>query len=143
MAVLARKFQKQEDFFNKACKRSLNSLFSYAFVFLVCNSTENVLKTIYTAKIVGYRQVIYRGIFWFDAAGLAVTQIWPQNALFSKFQFNSLNCPKPLLKVSEVQCPCGKIAHTPVQIGLQATLRKENMLYQFLKLASDIGKFLA
>ena len=55
MVVLARKFQKQEDFFNKACKRSLSSLFSYAFVFSDCNSTENVPKTIYTAKIVGYR----------------------------------------------------------------------------------------
>ena len=55
MAFLARKFQKQEDFFNKACKRSLNNLSSYAFVFSDCNSTENIPKTIYTAKIVGYR----------------------------------------------------------------------------------------
>ena len=30
-------------------------LFSYAFVFSDCNSTENFPKTIYTAKIVGYR----------------------------------------------------------------------------------------
>ena len=55
MAVLPRKFQKQEYFFNKACKRSLSSLFPYAFVFSDCNSTENVPKTIPTAKIVGYR----------------------------------------------------------------------------------------
>ena len=55
MAVLAKKFQKQEDFFNKACKISMSSFFSYAFVFSDCNSTENVPKTIYTAKIVGYR----------------------------------------------------------------------------------------
>ena len=31
------------------------SLFSYAFVFSGCNSTENFPKTIYTAKIVEYR----------------------------------------------------------------------------------------
>ena len=55
MAVPARKFQNQEDFFNKACKRNLSSLFSYAFVLSDCNSTENVPKTIYTAKIVGFR----------------------------------------------------------------------------------------
>ena len=57
------------------------SLFSCAFVFSDCNSTENVPKTIYTAKIVGYRQVTYRGIFQFDAVRLTVTKIWPQNAL--------------------------------------------------------------
>ena len=85
MAVLARKFQKQEDFFNKAFKRSLSSLFLYAFIFSDCNSTENIPKTIYTAKIVGYREVTYRGIFWFDAVYLTATQIWSQIALFSKF----------------------------------------------------------
>ena len=37
--------------FYKACKRSLSSLFSYAFVFPYSNSTE----TIYTPKIEGYR----------------------------------------------------------------------------------------
>ena len=52
MAVLARKFQKQADFFNKACKRNLGSLFLYSVGFSECNSTENVPKTIYRAKIV-------------------------------------------------------------------------------------------
>ena len=61
------------------------SLFSYGFVFSGCNSTENVPNTIYSAKIVGYRKVTYRSTFRFDAVGLTVTQIWPQNALFSKF----------------------------------------------------------
>ena len=47
--------QKQAGFFIKACKRSLSSFFLHAFVFSDSNSTENVPKTIYTAKIVGYR----------------------------------------------------------------------------------------
>ena len=51
MAVLAKKFQKQEDFFKKACKGSLSSLLSYPFAFYDCNSAKNVPKTIYTAKL--------------------------------------------------------------------------------------------
>ena len=53
MAALARKFQKQENFFNMQYDHIICSLFSFAFS--DCNSTENVPKTIYTAKIVGYR----------------------------------------------------------------------------------------
>ena len=55
MAVLARKFQKQEDCFNMQYDHTICSFFSNAFVFSDCNSTENAPKTIYTAKIVGYR----------------------------------------------------------------------------------------
>ena len=35
--------------------QTIGSLFSYVFVSSDCNSTENVPKTIYKAKIVGYR----------------------------------------------------------------------------------------
>ena len=34
---------------------TIYSLFSYAFVFSDCDSTENFPKAIYKAKIVGYR----------------------------------------------------------------------------------------
>ena len=53
-AVLAKKFQKQEDLFNMQYDHTTCSLFSYAFLFSDCNSTENVPKTIYAAKIVVY-----------------------------------------------------------------------------------------
>ena len=55
MAALAGKFEKRVDFFNIQYDHTICSLFSYAFVFSHCNSTENVPKTIYKAKIVGYR----------------------------------------------------------------------------------------
>ena len=61
MAVLTKKFQKQEDFLNMQYDHTIYSLFSFAFVFSDCNSTENVPKTIYTAKIVGYsKEVLYK-----------------------------------------------------------------------------------
>ena len=70
-----KEISKQEDLLTKGCKRSLSSLFSFVFVFSDCSSTENVPKTIYAAKIVGYRWFTYRGIFRFDAVGLTLTQI--------------------------------------------------------------------
>ena len=85
--------------------KTVVSLFSYECVFSDCNSTQNVPKIIYTIHIYNTIYIMYNIYI-----GLTVTQIWQQNALFSKFYFNSLNLPKKLLKVNEAQGPCSKIA---------------------------------
>ena len=80
IAVLTRKFQKKEDFFNMQYDSTVVSLFSYECVFSDCNSTQNVPKIIYTIHIYNTIYIMYN-IY----TGLTVTQIWQQNALFSKF----------------------------------------------------------
>ena len=80
IAVLTRKFQKKEDFFNMQYDSTVVSLFSYECVFSDCNSTQNVPKIIYAIHIYNTIYIMYNIYI-----GLTVTQIWQQNALFSKF----------------------------------------------------------